>query len=647
MTRYLIIAVFLLTSCSVTKTGFSQSLHTTSNRAVKAYNEGVTAFDYLEYDKAETWFRDALAIDKNFYEVYMMLGELYTKQARYNQAAENYQAAVRIDSLIYKPAFFALANAEIKTGDYSNALVHYRTYMNYKGGSEKNRVIAAKDIRNCEFAIGALKNPVPFNPENIGSAINTTDDEYWPSITADGQTFMFTRQSKSGNTHAFNLNSLQEDFYMSILSDSVWGKSVNAGEPLNTSSNEGAQTLSSNGNYMYFTACERPGGMGSCDLYFSAFNEGRWSLPYNLGSPVNSQAWESTPSISADGNLLIFSSNRKGGYGGKDLWYSILGDNGTWSVPVNMGRTINTEGEEMSPFIHFDGTTLYFASDGHPGMGGFDIYMAKMNKDSTWSEPRNLGYPINTFNDDMGLVIETGGQKAYFSSKRNNDTGKDIFFFNLDESLRPTPVSYLKGKVTDKETGNLLKANYELINLSTNKIMARNTTDASGNFLVCLPSGNNYGINISKPGYLFYSENFMFEGQHTAMKPFIKRISLSQAKVGEKITLTNVFYEVDSWELKIESMAELNNLADLLAENKGLIVEIGGFTDSTGTDEHNLVLSEKRAYSVVNYLINKGISADRLKYKGYGNSSPIGDNVTSEGRKLNRRTEARVIGLKK
>jgi flagellar motor protein MotB len=434
---------------------------------------------------------------------------------------------------------------------------------------------------------------------------------------------------------------------MSILSDSVWGKSVNAGEPLNTSSNEGAQTLSSNGNYMYFTACERPGGMGSCDLYFSAFNEGRWSHPYNLGSPVNSQAWESTPSISADGNLLIFSSNRKGGYGGKDLWYSILGDNGTWSVPVNMGRTINTEGEEMSPFIHFDGTTLYFASDGHPGMGGFDIYMAKMNKDSTWSEPRNLGYPINTFNDDMGLVIETGGQKAYFSSKRNNDNGKDIFFFNLDESLRPTPVSYLKGKVTDKETGMLLKANYELINLSTNKITIRNTTDASGNFLVCLPSGNNYGINISKPGYLFYSENFMFEGQHTAMKPFIKRISLSPAKVGEKITLTNVFYEVDSWELKIESMAELNNLADLLVENKDLIVEIGGFTDSTGTDEHNLVLSEKRAFSVVNYIINKGISADRLKYKGYGNSSPIGDNLTSEGRKLNRRTEARVIGLKK
>ncbi len=646
MTRFLIITLLFLTSCSATKTGFSQSLHTTSSRAVKAYNEGVAAYDYLEYDKAETWFTDALTTDKNFYEAYMMLGELYTKQGKYGQAAENYKTAVRLDSLTYKPVFFALANAELKTGDYANALTHYKTYLNYKGGSEKNRTSAAKNIRNCEFAVEALKNPVPFSPENIGSSINTADDEYWPSITADGQTLMFTRQSKSGYSHTFNMNSLQEDFYISFLSENGWGTSVNAGEPLNTSSNEGAQTLSSNGNYMYFTACERQGGLGSCDLYFAAFSEGHWTMPYNLGSPVNSPAWESTPSISANGNLLIFSSNRQGGYGGKDLWYSVLRDNGTWSAPVNLGDRINTEGDEMSPFIHFDGKTLYFASDGHPGMGGFDIYMAKMNDDSTWTEPRDLGYPINTFNDDMGLVIETGGQKAYFSSKRDNVTGKDIFFFNLDESLRPTPVSYLKGKVTDKETGKLLKADYELINLSTNKVTARSTTDASGNFLVCLPSGNNYGINISKPGYLFYSENFMFEGQHTAMEPFIKRISLSPAKVGEKITLTNVFYEVDSWELKRESMVELNNLADLLSDNIHLVVEIGGFTDSTGTDEHNLVLSEKRALSVVNYLINKGISPDRLKYKGYGNSSPIGDNVTSEGRRLNRRTEARVIGLK-
>jgi hypothetical protein len=280
-------------------------------------------------------------------------------------------------------------------------------------------------------------------------------------------------------------------------------------------------------------------------------------------------------------------------------------------------------------------------------MGGYDIYMSRMKDDSTWSEPRNLGYPINTFNDEMGLIIDATGQTAYFSSKRDNGNGKDIFYFTLDASIQPDPVSYLKGKVSDKETGKLLKADYELINLSTNKITVRNSTDEDGNFIVCLPSGYNYGINVSKIGYLFYSENFMFEGKHTVMEPFIKRIALSKARVGEKMLLANVFYEVDSWELKKESMQELNTLADLLFSNKDIAVEIGGYTDSTGTYEYNLTLSEKRALSVVNYLISKGISTERLKYKGYGNKFPVGDNITAEGRKLNRRTEAKIIAGKK
>jgi outer membrane protein OmpA-like peptidoglycan-associated protein len=280
-------------------------------------------------------------------------------------------------------------------------------------------------------------------------------------------------------------------------------------------------------------------------------------------------------------------------------------------------------------------------------MGGFDIFLTKMNDDSTWTEPQNLGYPINTSTDEMGLVIEASGQKAYFSSKRDNQNGKDIFYFNLDESVRPNAVSYLKGKVTDKETGKLLVADYELINLTTNRVTIKNSTDDQGNFLVCLPSGFNYGINVTKIGYLFYSENFMFEGKHPVMEPLIKKISLNPVKVGERMMLSNVFYEFDSWELKKESMAELDNLAELLTYNKDFIVEIGGYTDSTGTDRYNLTLSEKRALSVVDYLVSKGILQDRLRFKGYGNTSPIGNNVTFEGRKMNRRTEVKIIGRKK
>jgi flagellar motor protein MotB len=641
--RFVIIAVIV---CSFSAVGFSQSLHTASNKAVKLYNDGVSAFDFFDLNKAETHFKDAIAIDKTFYEAYMMLAELMVKQNRYPEAAVNYKIAVRIDSLYYKPVFFSLAMAEFKTGEYSNALMHFNVYVAQEGMSAANKLTAAKCIKNCQFALNAIKKPVPFSPLSVGPGINTIDDEYWPSITADGLTLMFTRQPDIVTNPGFT-GVVQEDFYISYLSDHVWQKAFNAGTPLNTMQNEGAQTLSSSGNYMFFTACNRPGGMGNCDIYFSAFNDGRWTEPSNLGSPVNTKQWESTPSISADGRTLFFSSSRPGGFGGKDIWLTRLNDKNQWMEPVNLGSQINTEGDEMSPFIHFDGKTLYFASDGRVGMGGFDLFVTRMKTDSTWTIPQNLGYPINTFNDEMGLVIESGGQKAYYSSIREKSRGKDIFSFSLYESVRPDPVSYMKGKVYDKVTGKLLKADYELINLSTGKVVFKNVTDDSGNFLVCLPSGYNYGINVSKPGYLFYSDNFMFEGMHSVSEPYIKKIVLNPARVGEKMQLSNVFYEIDSWQLKSESMSELDNVVALLVENKNLAMEIGGYTDSTGSAEYNKTLSEKRALSVVNYLIKKGISADRLKSKGYGNASPLGDNVTSEGRKLNRRTEAKIIELKK
>ncbi|MDP4224400.1 MAG: OmpA family protein [Bacteroidota bacterium] len=636
-------AIFFLIIISFSVTGnlFSQQFHTTSIKALRLYREGVTAFDYVDFQGAEQLLKQALSIDNKFYEAQLMLGDLMLKQRRYAEAAGYYQTAVKIDSTFYMPVFYSLATSELMTGNYSHALVHYKVYISQKNTSDKNRADAEKNIKNCEFAIEAVKKPVPFSPVNIGEGINTSDNEYWPSITADGQTLMFTRQSRSG-TRLGN-----EDFYISHLSNGRWQTAVNAGSPLNTPQNEGAQTLSSDGHYMYFTSCDRAGGLGSCDLYFSAFNNGRWSLPVNLGAPVNTVYWESQPSVSSDGKTLYFSSNRPGGFGGKDLWKTTMKNDGTWSVPVNLGSMINTPGDEMSPFIHFDGKTLYFSSDGRPGMGGFDIYVSRLKNDSVWSEPQNLGYPINTFNDEMGLVIESGGQKAYFSSARDQTGGKNIYSFNLYESIRPEPVSYVKGNVTDRITGQKLTAEYELVNLSTSKIILRDKTDSEGNFLACLPSGVNYGLNISSNGYLFYSDNFMLKGEHPVAKPYLIRISLSPMKIGEKMLLSNIFYEVDSWDLEKESVSELNKLSDLLKNNKSLIVEIGGYTDATGTDEHNQTLSEKRALSVVNYLINNGIDSKRLRHRGYGNKSPVSDNITVEGRRLNRRTEVQIVDFTK
>lgn len=622
----------------------AQKYHTNSQRALNYYNAGKQQYDFLYYSSAEQSLKEAIRLDKNFFEAYALLGDMLFTQKRYSESAFYYQGAVKIDSLFYKPLFFELAMAEMKSGQYSGALNHFVAFLELnplKPENEKNRAAAEKAISNCRFAIEAMKNPVPFNPVSLGDSVNTIHDEYWPSITVDGQTLLFTRQERSkGKTNIRN----QEDFYISRLYEKGWGRAFNAGAPLNTPQNEGAQSVTSDGAGMYFTACERPQGMGRCDIYYSSYDGKRWLQGINPGAPLNTKYWEAQPSISSNGKMLFFASNRPGGAGGMDLWYAVMNSEGKWNNPVNLGNTINTPGDEMSPFIHFDGKTLYFSSNGHNGMGGHDIFFSKMNPDTTWTDPVNLGYPINTYNDEMGLIIDASGTKAYYSSVRDDKNGKDIFTFDLYAEARPEPVSYFRGKVMDKETGKLLKAEYELVNLKTGTVVAGGMSGSDGNFLVCLTSGSNYGFSVSKTGYLFYSDNFMLEGIHSAAEPYIKRVLLTPLRKGETLLLSNVFFEFDSWELKPESLSELNRLFRLLSDNPDVSVEIGGFTDSIGTETYNLTLSERRARSVVNYLLNKGIVSERLSYKGYGASQPVAENVTAEGRKLNRRTEVRVTG---
>ncbi len=622
-----------------TDISWSQKYHTSSNRALNAYLNGKQQYEFLYYSSAEKLLKDAISIDKNFYEAHFLLGEMFTAIRRFSESATHYRHAVKIDSLYNTEVYYKLANAEMMAGEYSDALIHFRQYLESdKNVSEKNRLAVEKNIINCQFAAEAVKNPVPYNPVNLGDSVNSNDDEYWPSITADGQVLMFTRQTRDSRVRN------HEDFYLSRSDGKRWMIAQNAGKPLNTTQNEGAQSLSSDGRYMYFTACDRRGNIGSCDIYFSAYNGKTWSQPTNLQRPVNTQYWESQPSVTADGRMLFFCSNRPGGFGGKDIWYSVINSAGRWKEPVNMGRIVNTAGDEVSPFIHFDGKTLYFSTDGRTGMGGSDIFMARMNEDSTWSEPKNLGYPINTASDEMGLIIESSGRKAYFSTVRDKAFGKDIFSFDLYDSIRPAPVAYLNGRVVNKTNGAPVQADYELINLSTKKLTVNASTDSRGNFLVCLPSGYNYGLNVSRKGFLFYSENFMFEGEHSAREPLNKKIELTSVKVGEKMQLSNVFYEFDSWQLRQESLIELDLLVRMLTDNPGIIIEVGGYTDSTGSDEYNLTLSEKRALSVVDYLRSKGIDQGRLVHKGYGNSSPLADNENDEGRRLNRRTEVKIIG---
>ncbi len=617
-----------------------QNFHTKSNRALKYYDLGKRDYDMLYNDRAEKSLLVAVSEDSKFYEAHLLLGQLYSDAGEWEKAVRHYRNAIAIDSLYFTPALYSLGRAELRTGRYAASKAHLEAYLKQPKTSSKLRTDAATLISNCIFALSYSGNIFSNNPRSVGDSVNTVLDEYWPSVTGDGSELIFTREVKRAGGYG---RDRQEDFYISRWSDGYWGSAKNAGTPLNTAGNEGAQSIASDGRSMYFTACDRNDGHGRCDIYYSAFDGKKWSPGVNAGSPVNSPYWESQPSINANGRMLFFVSNRPGGIGGMDIWYSVGKTSGKWNIPVNPGKTVNTPGDEFSPFIYFNGKTLYFSSNGRESFGGFDIYSTTLNPDSTWSEPVNLGPSVNTPADETGLVIESSGSRAFFSSVREKAMGKDIFYLDLPENVRPEPVSYLKGTVIEKSTGKPLKAAFELTDLTNKQVVIASQTGNDGGFFVCLPSGCSYGLNVSADGFMIYSENFDFEDGYSSAEPYRKTIKLNNIRKGEFMRMYNVFFDTDSWKLLESSAPELENLLEFLTVNGTVVVEIGGHTDSDGTGEHNQVLSERRALSVKEYLVKRGISPARIFSHGYGESSPVSDNETPAGKRLNRRTEITIL----
>jgi len=331
---------------------------------------------------------------------------------------------------------------------------------------------------------------------------------------------------------------------------------------------------------MVFTGCMRDDGHGLCDLYYSENRNGVWTIPRNMGAPVNSKYSEKQPALSSDGRILYFSSDRPGGLGKYDLWKSERNENGKWGKPVNMGDSINSTGFDQSPFIHPDNKTMYFSSTGWPGMGGYDIYLSRKVSDTSWSEPVNLGFPINTHHNEQGLIVNSRANLAYFSSNRLEGKGQDIFSFELYEEARPNRVSYMKGKVYDSETRRVLGAQFDLIDLETAKTVISSNSDAgTGEFLVVIPVDADYALNVSRPSYLFHSENFSFDKVYSSDRPFYMDIALKPIKAGERITLRNVFYKTDSFTLDPYSRVELDKVFGLLETNPTLTIEIGGHTN--------------------------------------------------------------------
>ena len=619
-------------------------LSTKSSRAANHYYTARELYSARKEYEAIEKLLQATSADKKFIEAYLLLGEVYTELKKYDQAVAALNQAVALNPDFFPNTFFNLAYIHYQNRNFENAAKNFQVFVNREDVAETSREKARDYLLRCNFIIHALNNPVDFNPVSLGDSINSKYDEYWPSLTADEEMLVFTRQVLREPTGSQSMQNKREDFYYSKKIDDTWTKASELGYPINTDMNEGAQSLSVDGRLMYFTACNRDDGYGSCDIYVSVKEGENWSAPVNLGPPINSAAWEAQPSVSPDGKTLYFVSNRAGGSGGMDIWKSEMNRQGLWSAPVNLGKLINTSGDEMSPFIHHDNQTLYFSSNGLIGMGGFDLFKSGKDEAGKWTEPINLGYPINTFYDETGLFVTASGKRAYFSSDRLEGAGKDIFNFDLHEGARPASVSYIKGIVYDAGNKRRLAAKFELIDLATKELIMESVSDIrNGEFLVTIPADRDYALNVSKPEYLFYSENFSLKGVRTIEEPFLMDIPLQRIKSGEKVVLRNIFFDFDKSELKEESFIELDRLVQFMQENPKLKIRINGHTDNIGSPEYNMKLSDQRAVSVMQYLRSKGIQYERIISRGFGSTQPVEANETPEGRARNRRTEFEVL----
>jgi len=610
---------------------------TKSRRAAKAYREAKSYLAVQDYNNAKTSLDEALLLDDRFVEAWILLGDVNIGLGDKKNGVEAYRNSIPLAPRFSFPMYYRLAIAEHSLGDYSEALQHIRKYLSSKKISEKYRKKANSLKKSCEFSISAKRSPVTFNPANLGANINTDADEYLPALSADGSTLIFTRSKKIDGFR-------NEDFYLSYNNTDDWLLAKNLGEPINTPQNEGAQCITADGLTLYFTACSRNDSYGRCDIYESNFVKDKWTEPVNLGENINTENWESQPAISADGRQLFFVSNRSGGIGGKDIWVSYKNAKGTWTKAKNLGKDINTSKDDISPFLHWDNQTLYYSSKGFVGMGGFDIFLSRLDESGDWGVVKNIGYPINSPSDENSLIVAKDGRSAYFASAYFNQgrSDLDLYTFDLPQESRAREVAYVQGVITDAKTRKPIKAEIELVDLQSGRSYKSSHSDTDGDYMFCLPSDAEYALTVSKKNYLFYSENIQLKQEGSIL---LKNFKLEALEVGEQVRLDNIFFELEAYILKDASATELNKIIQFMESNPFLVVEIGGHTDNSGSKNYNLDLSEQRAASVKNALVQRGLNSERIQIKGYGMSEPLNTNSSEEERAINRRTELKIIAV--
>ena len=613
-----------------------------SKKAAQLYEKAYEKASSGNSKEAIDLLQQATDADENYADAWIALAKLQAETKNYTYSIICFRRALSIDAEYFKPYLLSYAISLAGTGDFTKALEITNRYIEQYKPTGTTLETALSRKKNFEFAVqqekstAASNEKTVFAPKNLGSTVNSKMAEYLPSQTIDGKQLFFTRRVDTYN----------EDFFTSSGSRTGnWETSSPVKGSLNTPQSEGAMMISQDGEWLVFTGCYRSDSYGGCDLYISYRTPSGWSAAANLGPTVNSDQWESQPCLSPDKQELYFASRRLGGYGGSDLYVCKRQENGTWSAPINLGPSVNSPSDEQCPFIHADNQTLYFTSSYWPGYGDDDIFFVRKMGEGSWSQPINLGYPINTIDREGTLFITADGKTALYAAERKDSYGLlDLYSFELKEKNRPYPTRYVQGKVTDKKTGRGVEATLELTDLSTRQIITKVKTDSSGNYLLTLPSGRDYAFTVNQRGYLFNSDQYFLKNG-MADSAAQKNIELQPIEKNAAIVLKNIFFETNRFELSPASQTELDKLVTLLQENPTIKIEIGGHTDNVGKAADNLALSDHRAKAVVDYLLAKKIDPTRLSSKGYGMTLPVADNSTPEGRAQNRRTEMKITGL--
>jgi outer membrane protein OmpA-like peptidoglycan-associated protein/tetratricopeptide (TPR) repeat protein len=623
---------------------WAQEYSTHSKKAIKFYESSEDYIFRRQLPDAIYLLKQALEKDKTFIEAHLRIAFVYKLMNNITLQKEHLEAVIMYSKnpSRYKNVFLALGEACYLLMEYEEAINHLNQFLAFPTADPRLIPDANWLMSNVDFAKEKIKEPLDIEPVKMSERINEGPLQYFPVLTADETKIFFTRRESHEPQY-------DEDIYVSEKDSSgQWSFPFPISRTINTQYNEGTCTISADGKILIFTSCMGRRNFGSCDLFVS-YREGiDWSRPVNMGENINSSSWDSQPALSADGRRLYFVSERPGGEGKRDIWMSVTNEAGKWDPAVNLGPQINTKEDDVSPFIHVNGQTLYFASKGRLGFGGYDLYSSELINGS-WTEPRNLGYPVNTPEDQVSLFVTTNGQTAYYSLDSWTVQGTPtsmIYHFKMPEGITVTNKSYyVKGKIQDAETKESLKASVELMDVNSNQLISKVYSDSIfGEYTMVLTEGSEYALYVEKPGYIFESRHFSLP-QGSAYKPIEMDFYLNRIQTGATTVLNNLFFDVDKYDLKPNSITELERIISYMKKNPDLKIGIRGHTDDTGTAEYNMRLSLKRAEAVYQYLVDHGTDPARLTFRGFGQTEPAYPNDSEENRSKNRRIEFRIEEL--